>query len=124
MGKARAAAPSSQPWATEIDSSRANYLTDPATKPERGRGPPARPAECLRAYDMCGNVWGGPLIDTVRSTGLGEMRDPRGPASGLRVVRGGSWVNQDVSMLRNAYRHKVPPDTYAHSIGFRIVCAP
>jgi formylglycine-generating enzyme required for sulfatase activity len=26
-------------------------------------------------------------------------------------------------MLRCAYRHKVPPDTYAHSVGFRIVCA-
>jgi len=25
-------------------------------------------------------------------------------------------------MLRCAYRHKVPPDTYAYSIGFRIVC--
>jgi len=24
-------------------------------------------------------------------------------------------------MLRCAYRHKVPPDTYAHSVGFRIV---
>jgi formylglycine-generating enzyme required for sulfatase activity len=25
-------------------------------------------------------------------------------------------------MLRCAYRHKVPPDTYAYSVGFRIVC--
>ena len=51
------------------------------------------------------------------------MRDPRGPQTGnLRIVRGGSWVNDDVTMLRCAYRHKVPPDTYAYSIGFRIVC--
>jgi formylglycine-generating enzyme required for sulfatase activity len=41
----------------------------------------------------------------------------------MRIVRGGSWVNDDVTMLRCAYRHKVPPDTYAHSIGFRIACA-
>ena len=55
--------------------------------------------------------------------GRGEMRDPRGPHTGnLRIVRGGAWVNDDVSMLRCAYRHKVPPDTYAYSIGFRIVC--
>jgi formylglycine-generating enzyme len=54
---------------------------------------------------------------------LSEPRDPAGPASGtMRIVRGGSWVNDDVSMLRCAYRHKVPPDTYAYSIGFRIVC--
>jgi len=54
----------------------------------------------------------------------GEQRDPRGPSSGtMRIVRGGSWVNDDVSMLRCAYRHKVPPDTYAYSVGFRIACA-
>jgi formylglycine-generating enzyme required for sulfatase activity len=29
-----------------------------------------------------------------------------------------------VAMLRCAYRHKVPPDTYAYSIGFRVVCVP
>jgi formylglycine-generating enzyme required for sulfatase activity len=40
----------------------------------------------------------------------------------MRIVRGGSWVNDDVNMLRCAYRHQVPPDTYAYSIGFRIVC--
>ena len=46
-----------------------------------------------------------------------------GPDAGtMRIVRGGSWVNEDVGMLRCAYRHKVPPDTYAYSIGFRIVC--
>jgi formylglycine-generating enzyme required for sulfatase activity len=27
-------------------------------------------------------------------------------------------------MLRCAYRHKVPPDTYAYSIGFRVVYEP
>jgi formylglycine-generating enzyme required for sulfatase activity len=26
-----------------------------------------------------------------------------------------------VTMLRCAYRHKVPPDTYAYSVGFRVV---
>jgi formylglycine-generating enzyme required for sulfatase activity len=35
-------------------------------------------------------------------------------------VRGGSWVTHDVSQLRCAHRHKVPADTYAYSIGFRV----
>jgi formylglycine-generating enzyme required for sulfatase activity len=38
-------------------------------------------------------------------------------------VRGGAWVNDDPDMLSTAYRHAVPPDTYAYSIGFRIACS-
>jgi len=57
--------------------------------------------------------------------GGGDMNDPRGPDTGsMRIVRGGSWVNDDLKMLRCSYRHKVPPDTYAYSIGFRVVCVP
>jgi len=76
-------------------------------------------------YDVVGNVWEW-VSDwyTHDYYGSGDLRDPRGPASGnMRIVRGGSWVNDDVSMLRCSYRHKVPSDTYAYSVGFRIVCA-
>jgi len=38
----------------------------------------------------------------------------------MRLLRGGSWVTHDVLQLRCAYRHKVPPDSYAYSIGFRV----
>ena len=74
---------------------------------------------------MCGNAWEW-VSDWYYEDYYsgGDVQDPRGPESGnMRIVRGGSWVNDDVAMLRCAYRHKVPPDTYAHSIGFRIVCA-
>jgi formylglycine-generating enzyme len=115
------------PWGSEIDSSHANYLTDPATKNERGTRPTGTyPPNAYGLYDMCGNVWEW-VSDwySAEYYGFGEVRDPRGPASAsLRTVRGGSWVNHDVSMLRCACRHKVPPDTYAHSVGFRIVCVP
>ena len=50
-----------------------------------------------------------------------QYLNPQGPETGLmRVVRGGAWVNADGQYLRCAYRHKVPPDSYAYSIGFRI----
>ena len=113
------------PWGNDIDPSRGNYLTDASLKPQRGTRPTGTyPPNAFGLYDVCGNVWEW-VADWYGAEyyGFGEARDPRGPQAGsMRIVRGGSWVNDDVSMLRCAYRHKVPPDTYAYSIGFRIVC--
>jgi formylglycine-generating enzyme required for sulfatase activity len=113
------------PWGNGIDASRANYLTDPATRPQRGTRPTGTyPPNAYGLCDVCGNVWEW-VADWYGADyyGLGETRDPRGPQTGkVRVVRGGSWVNDDVAMLRCAYRHRVPPDTYSYSVGFRIVC--
>jgi formylglycine-generating enzyme required for sulfatase activity len=113
------------PWGSQIDSAQCNYLTDPSIKRQRGTRPTGMYApNAYGLYDMSGNVWEW-VSDWYGADyyGRDEMRDPRGPSVGtMRILRGGSWVNDDVSMLRCAYRHKVPPDTYAHSIGFRIVC--
>ena len=113
------------PWGNEIDPTRGNYLTDAANKRQRGTRPTGTyPPNAYGLYDVSGNVWEW-VADWYSADyyGLGEMRDPRGPESGtMRIVRGGSWVNDDLSMLRSAYRHKVPPDTYAYSVGFRVVC--
>jgi formylglycine-generating enzyme required for sulfatase activity len=115
----------SYPWGDDIDPSRCNFLADPSTKRQHGTRPAGTYAP--NAYGLCdiaGNVWEW-VSDWYGSEYYSgsEMRDPRGPEAGnMRIVRGGSWVNPDVSMLRCGYRHKVPPDTYAYSIGFRIAC--
>ena len=113
------------PWGNEIDATRGNFLTDPSARHLRGTRPTGTyEPNAYGLYDVCGNVWEW-VADWYSADyyGLGDMRDPRGPQAGnLRLVRGGSWVNDDVAMLRCAYRHKVPPDTYSYSVGFRIVC--
>jgi formylglycine-generating enzyme required for sulfatase activity len=113
------------PWGNDLDHARANFLTDPSVRNQRGTRPTGTyPPNAYGLYDVCGNVWEwvGDWYDPDYY-GLGDARDPQGPLTGsMRIVRGGSWLNDDGRMLRSAYRHKVPPDTYAYSVGFRIVC--
>jgi formylglycine-generating enzyme len=113
------------PWGNDIDPSRGNFLIDSASKWQRGtRTTGTYPPNAYGLYDIAGNVWEWVSDWYGRDYyATGEAVDPKGPGAGTqRIVRGGSWVNDDVSMLRCAYRHNVPPDTYAYSIGFRIVC--
>jgi formylglycine-generating enzyme required for sulfatase activity len=71
---------------------------------------------------MAGNVWQW-VADWYRADYYrdGQRQNPKGPETGtLRVVRGGSWVTHDVRQLACGNRHKVPPDTYSYSVGFRV----
>ncbi len=109
------------PWGNDIDGSRGNFLMRLATMVRLASWIPPTPCGMhdARASDGGSPTGGGEYY------GVGDTRDPRGPESGhLRLVRGGSWLNDDVLMLRCAYRHKVPADTYAPSVGFKIVCEP
>jgi len=113
------------PWGNDFDSSRGNFLSDPSARNQRGTRPTGTyEPNAYGLYDVGGNVWEW-VADWYGHDYylLGEMRDPRGPDTGnMRIVRGGSWLNDDSGMLRCACRHKVPPDTYAYSVGFRIAC--
>ena len=114
------------PWGNEIDPSRCNYLSAPSAKKQRGTRPTGTYSpNPFGLCDVAGNVWEW-VADWYDAEHYGESDavDPQGPPKGsLHIVRGGSWVTDDVSMLRCAYRHAVPPDTFAYSVGFRIVCA-
>ena len=114
------------PWGNDFDPSKCSYLADPSVKLQRGTRPTGTyPPNAYGLCDMIGNVWEW-VSDWYDAAwyGADDRRDPSGPHDGsLRIVRGGSWVTDDIAMLRSSYRHKVPPDSYAYSIGFRIACS-
>ena len=111
------------PWGDEIDPSRANFLVDPASKAHQGTVPVGcYEPNAFQLYDMIGNVWEW-VSDWYASDYYAgsQYLNPAGPEDGcLRILRGGAWVTSDVRLLRCSYRHKVPADSYAYSIGFRI----
>ena len=111
------------PWGDTLDAGRAHFLPHADAKAERGTAPVGSyPPNALEMHDMAGNVW--EWVSDWYSPNYYERTqyiNPQGPDNGvMRIVRGGAWVNADGRYLRCAYRHKVPPDSYAYSIGFRI----
>ena len=111
------------PWGDTLETSQAHFLPDPAAKAGHGTAPVGSyPPNGFNVYDMAGNVWEW-VADWYSPDyyGRAQFLNPRGPDHGImRIVRGGAWVNADPRYLRCSYRHKVPPDSYAYSIGFRV----
>jgi formylglycine-generating enzyme required for sulfatase activity len=123
---ARAGSRDRLPWGDALDPSRANFLLDPYHNEGAGTTPVHRyEPNALGVRDLIGNVWEW-VSDWYAADYYARSpeRNPRGPSRGsLRVLRGGGWPTSDPKMLTCSYRHKVPPDTYSYSIGFRIACA-
>ena len=114
------------PWGEELDETRAAYLASGRTRRTFGPQPVGTsPPNGYGLHDMAGNVWEW-VSDWYRADyyAVGEAANPRGPANGtMRLVRGGSWTNENGAHLRCACRMPVPPDTYCYSIGFRVACS-
>jgi formylglycine-generating enzyme required for sulfatase activity len=123
---ARAGRASIYPTGDAIDPAVANFLEEPSLKRFNGtRAVGSYPPNPLGLFDMAGNVWEW-VSDWYSGTYYAEAPalDPRGPDEGrFRVIRGGSWVVSDPTLLECSHRHHVPVNTYSYSIGFRIACS-
>jgi formylglycine-generating enzyme required for sulfatase activity len=74
-------------------------------------------------FSLAGNVleWVADHYDP-KSYARSEVQDPAGPARGTaRVLRGGSWMSEDIVELRSAYRTSEDPTTQMPDVGFRCV---
>ena len=107
------------PWGDGIDCSKASYYdcvssTTTVGNYKRGVSP-------YGLYDMVGNAW--EWTSTLWKSYPYDATDGREDlgASGLRVLRGGSWNTGyiDTNALRSAYRHWNDPSTESSLNGFR-----
>ncbi|HMZ51786.1 MAG TPA: formylglycine-generating enzyme family protein, partial [Candidatus Sumerlaeota bacterium] len=111
------------PWGEGIDCSLANYYgkdngsdycvgdTTPVGSYESGRSP-------YGAYDMAGNVW--EWVSSLHQPYPYAANDGREDlnSSGSRVLRGGSWYDDDY-YARSALRFDVDPTFTDVFVGFR-----
>jgi formylglycine-generating enzyme required for sulfatase activity len=110
------------PWGNQWDAERCNSFegdkgdTTPVGAYPQGASP-------YGLLDMAGNVW-----EWTRSVDKSYPYDPDDgrenlEAKGLRVLRGGAFVN-DSGYVRCASRYRSSPDGRSRSRGFRVVVSP
>lgn len=133
------------PWGNNVDGYMANFAG--SGDPYEGDLPETTPvgyyngnqipsgadmANGYGLYDMAGNVfnWCNDWYDESYyqyCVDQGIYYNPEGPAGGsldFRTVRGGSWYNSDLNLLRCARRPYFYPSGRANTVGFRLILSP
>lgn len=110
------------PWGNEFDPAKANTDRFEFTAPV-GSYPTG--ASWVGAQDMAGNVyeWVGDWYDSTYYA-ISPAENPPGPDTGtLRVLRGGSWTDNNPH-VRATYRNFEVPGHRSTDFGFRCVVSP
>jgi len=119
------------PWGDDWDPARANCRpAGPGSTTPVGQYSPGGDSPCGCA-DMAGNVWewcsslwgddpGKPLAYPYRSDDGRENLD----SEGLRILRGGSWYDDNPGLVRCAYRVRHVPGAGGDRVGFRVARGP
>lgn len=71
-------------------------------------------------YDMHGNLWQW-CLDSPRIYTADSVKDPQGPDSSTRILRGGAW-REPGYFCRSTFRKPRVPSYYFSWVGFRVVC--
>jgi formylglycine-generating enzyme required for sulfatase activity len=105
------------PWGGKLDESLANYHwlvgdTTAVGNYEGGKSP-------YGVYDMAGNVW--EWVSSLYQAYPYNKDDGRESltAGGQRVIRGGSWGQEDDNSISTSYRVAVDPSNADLDLGFR-----
>ncbi len=81
-------------------------------------------ASAYGAMDMAGNVWEW-VNDWFDRYRISPSPNPTGPTSGKeRVLRGGSWKDEDINLVRASFRNFSVPSNADENIGFRCASSP
>jgi formylglycine-generating enzyme required for sulfatase activity len=82
------------------------------------------PPNAFGLYDMHGNVWEwcqDDYFDNYDVTPIDGSAWVPEENSGLKILRGGSWLN-DPRYCRSAIRYNLNPGYRSYIVGFRVVC--
>jgi formylglycine-generating enzyme required for sulfatase activity len=106
------------PWGNQWDAHLCNNNLDHKEISE-GKTTPVKEYEYkgespAEAVDMAGNVW--EWCRTPYELGTNESID----GTSWRCIRGGSWVEENITDFRVDHRFSHPPDSRGENIGFRI----
>ncbi|MCX5749901.1 MAG: SUMF1/EgtB/PvdO family nonheme iron enzyme, partial [Candidatus Saganbacteria bacterium] len=105
------------PWGNESYEGRVNFNnrgTTPVNKFPTGATPSG-------IFDMAGNVWEWVQDWYASGYNVNDLTNPKGPKNGInKVLRGGSWYNNDSNTLDAAYRNNDRPGDQSSVLGFRL----
>jgi formylglycine-generating enzyme required for sulfatase activity len=119
------------PWGNDWDAARVNCKpAGPGRTTPRGQYSPAGDSPC-GAADMAGNVWewcSSLWGDDLKKPLPYPYRPDDGrenlTASGWRILRGGSWYNDNPAIVRCACRGRNGPVDWYVNLGFRVARGP
>lgn len=116
----------SYPWGNEApDASRATFGQSPGTGQPAVIGHTPGGKSPFGVHDLAGNVWewcldGWAGYVEIQADAVDPCRQDD-TLGGVRVVRGGSWVDR-AGALRSAYRGWFHPRSLDQGLGIRVVC--